>query len=82
MAITTMLENGAAPETVRHIAGHVSDTMMRHYSHNRLATQVGVLRALDTAPKPKAKRSAAVKAQQRQFMARGRRRLVFRRSTA
>jgi integrase len=82
MAITAMLENGAAPETVRHIAGHVSETMMRHYSHNRLATQVGVLAALDNAPKPKAKRTAAVRAQQRQFMARGRRRMVFRRETA
>lgn len=81
MAITAMLENGAAPETVRHIAGHVSETMMRHYSHNRLATQVGVLAALDNTPKPKAKRTAAVRAQQRQFMARGRRRLAFRRAT-
>ena len=52
MAITTMLENGAAPETVRHIAGHVSETMMRRYSHNRLATQVGVLAALDDRQSP------------------------------
>ena len=40
MAITAMLENGAAPETLRHIAGHVSEQMMRHYSHNRLEAQI------------------------------------------
>jgi integrase len=78
MAITAMLENGAAPETVRHIAGHVSETMMRHYSHNRLAAQVGVLAALGDAPTPK-KKSPAARAQQRQFMARGRRHLPSRR---
>jgi integrase len=89
MAITAMLENGAAPETVRHIAGHVSETMMRHYSHNRLATQVGVLAALDRAPTPKIKKaseakrkSPAVRAQQRQFMIRGRRHLPTRRPIA
>jgi hypothetical protein len=45
MAITVMLENGASPETVRHIAGHVSEQMMRHYSHNRLEAQKSVLEA-------------------------------------
>jgi hypothetical protein len=87
MAITAMLENDAAPETVRHIAVHVSETMMRHYSHNRLASQVGILAALDSAPTPKTKKtseakrkSPAARAQQRQFMIRGLRRLPFRHS--
>src|SRR6185312_6715980 len=34
-AITRMLEFGTPPETVRNIAGHVSETMMRHYAHSR-----------------------------------------------
>jgi integrase len=78
MAITVMLENGAAPETVRHIAGHVSEQMMRHYSHNRLEAQKSVLDALGSAPRPPKAKPAAVRAQQRQFMARSRRRLVLR----
>jgi integrase len=43
MAIAAMLETEAAPETVGRIAGHVSETMMRHYSLNRLTAQMGVL---------------------------------------
>jgi len=82
MAITVMLEKGAAPETVRHIAGHVSEQMMKHYSHNRHEAQMAVLEAMDSTPKPKRKRTAAVRAQQQRFMARGRRRLVLRRETA
>lgn len=35
MCITGLLAKGVAPEIVRHIAGHVSEEMMRHYSHNR-----------------------------------------------
>jgi site-specific recombinase XerD len=34
--ITKMLENGTAEETVRATAGHVSQEMMRHYSHIRM----------------------------------------------
>jgi integrase len=75
MAITVMLEQGASPETVRHIAGHVSEQMMRHYSHNRLEAQKSVLEAMDSTPRPTRKRSAATRAQQREFLRKGRRRL-------
>ena len=80
MAITVMLENGASPETVRHIAGHVSEQMMRHYSHNRLEAQKSVLEAMDSTPRPSTKRSAAARAQQRKFLRKGGRRLVQRRA--
>lgn len=33
--ITRLLENGAKPETVRAIAGHVTEQMMQYYSHIR-----------------------------------------------
>jgi integrase len=82
MAITVMLEQGAAPETVRHIAGHVSEQMMKHYSHNRHAAQMAVLQAMDSMPVPTKKKSSAVKTQQQRFMSRGRRRLVMRRPMA
>jgi integrase len=83
MAITVMLEKGSSPETVRQIAGHVSEQMMRHYSHNRHAAQMSVLQAMDsTPPTPQKKKTAAVRAQQQRFMSRGRRRLVTRRSLA
>jgi hypothetical protein len=52
-------EKGAAPKTVRHIAGHVSEQMMKHYSHNRHEAQMAVLEAMDSTPKPKRKRTAA-----------------------
>ena len=73
MAITAMLENGAAPETVRHIAGHVSEQMMRHYSHNRLEAQISVLGALDRSPRPLTKRAASARAHQRRSLSRARR---------
>jgi integrase len=80
MAITAMLERGSAPESVRHIAGHVSEQMMRHYSHNRLAAQMSVLDALDDSPRKPAKRSAVARAQRAKFMARReQRRFVMRR---
>jgi hypothetical protein len=82
MAITNLLEKGIAAETVRHIAGHVSEKMMEHYSHRRHAAQMEALNAIDSAPAVPKKRTAAVRAQQKQFMARGRRRLVFRHATA
>lgn len=46
--ITTLLERGAAPQTVRHIVGHVSEAMMNHYSHNRMETQMATLRLLES----------------------------------
>ncbi|HEV2618696.1 MAG TPA: site-specific integrase [Acidobacteriaceae bacterium] len=53
MCITGLLAKGVAPETVRHIAGHVSEEMMRHYSHNRHEDQKA---ALDTLAPPKDQR--------------------------
>jgi integrase len=84
MCITTLLENGVAPETVRHIAGHVSEKMMRRYSHNRHSAQMKALQAMDDKlnPQPRKKKSTAAGTQQQRFMARGRRRRVFRRDTA
>lgn len=46
-AITRMLEFGVPTETVRNIAGHVSETMMRHYSHSRIATSSSALDMID-----------------------------------
>jgi integrase len=82
MAITVMLEKGSAPETVRQIAGHVSEQMMKHYSHNRHAAQMAVLQAMDSMPIPPKKKSSTAKAQQQRFMSRGRRRILQRRVTA
>lgn len=48
-AITRLLEFGTPPETVRNIAGHVSEQMMRHYSHTRLAASAKALDAIDPA---------------------------------
>lgn len=47
-SITTMLENGAPPEIVRAIAGHVSDQMMRHYCHTRFSASLDVLNKIDS----------------------------------
>lgn len=46
-AITRMLELGTPEETVRSIAGHVSEQMMRHYAHTRIAAQMTELEKLD-----------------------------------
>jgi integrase len=45
-AITELLENGTAEETVRSIAGHVSVDMMRHYSHPRMEAKMAALATL------------------------------------
>jgi integrase len=80
--ITTMLEKGAAPETVRHLVGHVSEEMMRHYSHNRLGASAEALKILNKVAPKAEKPIAPARAQQQRFMARGRRHLVMRRPTA
>ena len=36
-AITEMAENGVADATLKAIAGHMSNEMMEHYSHVRMA---------------------------------------------
>lgn len=55
MCITGLLAKGIAPETVRHIAGHVSEEMMRHYSHNRHEDQKAALDTLAPAKEQRAK---------------------------
>jgi integrase len=55
--ITKMLESGAPEETVRAIAGHVSQQMMRHYSHSRINAKHAVLSAISPDLHRKAKRA-------------------------
>jgi integrase len=47
-AITKLLEAGATHETVRHIAGHVTEAMMKHYSHARYAAASDALSKIDS----------------------------------
>jgi integrase len=42
-AITKLLEKGVPEETVRGIAGHVSEQMMQHYSHTRVEAKAQAL---------------------------------------
>jgi integrase len=49
-AITKLLEGGAPEETVRAIAGHVSEKSMRHYSHIRIEAKKRAVDCLVPAP--------------------------------
>lgn len=49
--ITDLAESGAADETIRDIAGHVSRQMLKHYSHIRMAAKRGALEGIVTKPK-------------------------------
>lgn len=54
-AITKLLETGAPDETVRAIAGHVSEKAMRYYSHIRIEAKksaVDRLHAVPVRPQP------------------------------
>ena len=44
--ITRLLENDVQPETVRAIAGHVTEKMMQYYSHQRRATKYAAVMAI------------------------------------
>jgi integrase len=44
--ITDLAESGAADETIRDIAGHVSKQMLKHYSHIRMAAKRGALEGI------------------------------------
>jgi integrase len=44
--ITDLAESGAADETIRDIAGHVSKQMLKHYSHIRMAAKRGALESI------------------------------------
>lgn len=45
--ITRLLENDVQPETVRAIAGHVTEQMMQYYSHQRIRTKYDAVMAID-----------------------------------
>jgi integrase len=45
--ITRMLENGVMPETVRAIAGHVTEEMMQYYSHIRRQAKYDAVLAIE-----------------------------------
>jgi integrase len=44
--ITDLAESGAADETIRDIAGHVSKQMLKHYSHIRMAAKRSALEGI------------------------------------
>jgi integrase len=50
--ITDLAESGAADETIRDIAGHVSKQMLKHYSHIRMAAKRGALEGIVMKVKP------------------------------
>jgi site-specific recombinase XerD len=54
--ITDLAESGAADETIRAIAGHVSPQMLRHYSHIRMEAKRAAVEAIvrQTEPRPAA----------------------------
>lgn len=45
--ITRLLENGVMPETVRAIAGHVTEEMMQYYSHIRREAKYDAVMAIE-----------------------------------
>jgi integrase len=57
-AITKLLESGAPDETVRAIAGQVSEKAMRYYSHIRIEAKEEAVRRLEKGARPKPVRSA------------------------
>ena len=48
--ITDLAESGAADETIRDIAGHVSKQMLKHYSHIRMTAKRLALEGILTKP--------------------------------
>jgi integrase len=54
-AITKLLESGAPDETVRAIAGHVSEKAMKYYSHIRLEAKKQAVDRLQPTPIPAVK---------------------------
>jgi integrase len=60
-AITKLLESGAPDETVRSIAGHVSEKAMRYYSHIRIEAKKAAVDRLQMAPIPKKKDVSSTK---------------------
>lgn len=58
--ITRLLENGAMPETVRAIAGHVTDQMMQYYSHIRREAKYDAVMAIELDEQRRAKQGPRV----------------------
>jgi len=57
-AITELAESQASDQTIMSIAGHVSPSMLAHYSHVRLAAKRHALDALSSKRRPEAERPA------------------------
>lgn len=55
-AITKLLESGAPDETVRALAGHVSEKAMRYYSHIRIEAKEQAIRRLEKPGRSKPSR--------------------------
>jgi integrase len=51
-AITDLSESGAGDQTIMDIAGHVSKSMLRHYSHIRMEAKRKALESLVVKPTP------------------------------
>jgi integrase len=49
--ITRLLEHDVQPETVRAIAGHVTEQMMQYYSHQRIRTKYNAVMAIESGVK-------------------------------
>lgn len=50
--ITDLAESGAADETIREIAGHVSPQMLKHYPHIRMQAKREALQCIVATPTP------------------------------
>jgi integrase len=61
--ITDLAESGAGDQTIMDIAGHVSKSMLTHYSHIRMEAKRDALESLvkrtspKTSPRPPSRRS-------------------------
>lgn len=53
--ITRLLENGVEPETVRAIAGYVTEQMMQYYSHHRRQAKYNAVMAIELNAKDRIK---------------------------
>jgi integrase len=53
--ITRLLENSVHPETVRSIAGHVTEKMMEYYSHIRAQTKYDAVMAIELSEQKRRK---------------------------
>lgn len=53
LCVTKLLENGVAPETVRAVAGHVSQRMVEYYAKHRREAKFAAVMALEAGPQTK-----------------------------